>query len=55
VNRISEGLISLTMSLRVLPQVKYLSESDACGEIAKMVSKKLEDELMKKPSDYSKD
>jgi len=43
------------MSLRVLPQVKYLSESDACGEIAKMVSKKLEDELMKKPSDYSKD
>ena len=27
VNRISDGLISVAMSLRVLPQVRYLSES----------------------------
>lgn len=55
VNRISEGLISVAMSLRTLPQIKYIADSDACAEIAKQVSLKLEDELMKKPSDYPKD
>lgn len=54
-NRISDGLISVLMSLRVLPQIKYITESDSCAEIAKKVSKKMEDELMKKPSDYPKD
>jgi len=55
IGRISEGLISAMMSLRVLPQVRFLSESDSCAEIAKRVAKKLEDELMKKPSDYPRD
>ena len=31
VSRISEGLISLVMSLRVLPQIRYISDSDSCG------------------------
>ena len=52
IGRISEGLLSTVMSLRALPTVKYLNDSDACGEIARRVSKKLEEELMKKPSDY---
>jgi hypothetical protein len=43
------------MSLRVLPQIKYVSDSGACEEIARNVSKKMEDELLKKPSDYPKD
>ena len=43
------------MSMRILPQVRYISDSDACGEIARLVSNKMEDELMKKPSDYPKD
>jgi hypothetical protein len=43
------------MSLRVLPQIRFLSESDSCAEIAKRVAKKMEDELMKKPSDYPRD
>lgn len=55
VNRISDGLISTVMSLRVLPQIRYVSESDVCGEVARRVAKKMEDELMKKPSDYPRD
>jgi vacuolar protein sorting-associated protein 45 len=55
ITRISDGLISALMSLRVLPQVRFLAESDCCGEIAKRVAKKLEDELMKKPSDYPRE
>lgn len=43
------------MSLRVLPQVKFLDQSDICAEIARKVSKKIEDEQMKKPSDYPRD
>ncbi len=41
INRISEGLISIAMSLRILPQVKYISDSDSCAEIARQVSLKL--------------
>ena len=40
VNRISDGLISVAMSLRVLPQVRYLSESESCSEVARKISKK---------------
>jgi vacuolar protein sorting-associated protein 45 len=29
--RISQGVISLLMSLRLLPQVKYIADSDACA------------------------
>ena len=46
------GLISLTMSLRVLPQVNYLSGSAACTKIAQIVSDKFEKEMMEKQSDY---
>lgn len=43
VNRISDGLISVAMSLRVLPQVRYLSESESCSEVARKISKKFEE------------
>ncbi len=36
------GLISLTMSLRILPQVNYLSGSPSCAKIAQIVSDKFE-------------
>jgi len=31
VNRSADGLISAVMSLRLLPQVKYLTDSNACA------------------------
>jgi hypothetical protein len=36
----ASGLISLTMSLRVLPQVSYLNGSSACSKIAQILSDK---------------
>jgi hypothetical protein len=41
VNRMAEGLISMTMSLRVLPQVSYLNGSAPCSKIAQIVSERL--------------
>ncbi len=43
------------MSLRVIPQIKYVCESDACANIAELVTRKIQEQLMKKPSDYPKD
>jgi len=36
----AEGLISVAMSLRVLPQVSYLGGSPACSKIAQIISEK---------------
>lgn len=38
ISRMAEGLIAMTMSLRVLPQVSYLNGSVACSKIAQIVS-----------------
>lgn len=55
INRMAEGLIAMTMSLRVLPQVSYLNGSAACSRIAQIVSEKFEKEMMEKQSDYPHD
>jgi hypothetical protein len=34
----SEGLIAMAMSLRILPQVSFLNGSQACSKIAQIVS-----------------
>ena len=51
-NRMSDGLISAVMSLRLMPQVRYLNGSAACSHIASKLAKKLEIELAEKQSDY---
>lgn len=38
----AEGLIGLTMSLRVLPQVSFLNGSASCAKLAQIVSEKFE-------------
>lgn len=38
----SEGLISVLMSLRLMPTVRYLNGSAICASVANKVSKKLE-------------
>jgi hypothetical protein len=40
INRMAEGLIAMTMSLRVLPQVSFLNGSPVCTKIAQIVSEK---------------
>lgn len=39
--RMSDGLISLVMSLRIVPQVRFLNDSPACERIAKNLSLKI--------------
>lgn len=53
--RISDGLISNLMSLRLMPQIRYLNGSHACRHIAMNVKGKMESELNEKPSDYLMD
>ena len=55
INRMAEGLIAMTMSLRVLPQVSYLNGSASCSKIAQIVTEKFEKEMMEKQSDYPHD
>lgn len=55
VERMYHGLLSVIMSLRVIPQVRYLSQSDPCFYIANKLSRKLEIELTEKRSDYRVD
>lgn len=40
-NRISEGLISTIMSLRLMPEVRYLNGSSACSIIANKIAQKM--------------
>jgi hypothetical protein len=40
-NRITEGLISALMSLRLMPEIRYLNGSSACFAIAQKVSQKM--------------
>ena len=40
-NRISEGLISNLMSLRLMPQIRFLNGSHACRQIAMKVKSKM--------------
>ena len=51
-NRMSEGLISAVMSLRLMPQIRYLNGSASCAHIANKLAKKMEIELAEKQSDY---
>jgi vacuolar protein sorting-associated protein 45 len=46
------GLLSVVMSLRVIPQVRYLTSSDACFSLAHRLAKKLDIEINEKRSDY---
>ena len=52
VERMYQGVLSIVMSLRVIPVIRYLSGSDACTSIAEKLSHKLEIELNEKKSDY---
>lgn len=40
-NRITEGLISNIMSLRLMPEIRYLNGSSACQIIANKVTQKM--------------
>jgi vacuolar protein sorting-associated protein 45 len=51
-DRMYQGLLSVIMSLRVIPQVRYLTNSDACFTLAHRLSRKLEIEATEKRSDY---
>ena len=37
-----QGILSVTMSLRVIPSVRYLSTSDTCNALAQKLAHKLE-------------
>lgn len=39
-----EGILSLLLSLKRVPMIKYLGSSEACFQIAAKLSKKLRDE-----------
>lgn len=42
IKRMSDGLISLVMSLRLMPQVRYLSGSASCAQVADRLARKME-------------
>ena len=41
INRMSEGLISLVMSLRLMPQIRYLNGSASCANVAEKLARKM--------------
>ena len=51
----SEGLTSLVMSLRLMPQIRYLNGSSSCARVAERLARKMEVELAEKQSDYRLD
>lgn len=54
-NRISDGLISLVMSLRLIPQIRFLNNSEACLKIAETLTSRMENEMNSKQSDFFMD
>lgn len=47
-----QGILSVIMSLRVIPAIRYLGNSETCNALAQKLAHKLELEFAEKKSDY---
>ncbi|EGR30199.1 vacuolar sorting protein, putative [Ichthyophthirius multifiliis] len=53
--RVYEGLLSVLLSLKRVPMIKYLSSSDACLQLASKLTKKLKEEQQQNMSQLGQD
>ena len=53
--RTFDGLLSLVFSLRKVPTIRYLINSDACMSLADMLTIKLKEESKENPSDFDRE
>ena len=53
--RIFDGLLSVVFSLRKVPTIRYLVNSDACMSLADMLTIKLKEESKENPSDFDRE